>query len=271
MSSEAVINRIIYNLHAMKHALIQRLKIGSADMEVYITVILAAVLISSKEYFGRASVFKTWLHSAHGTLKRSWAEYLFEGEYSSLHSLLFWAASCALFYLFIPMAYRSWRNPQAHSLFRIHIPKSHWRIYGWILLLMIVPLVCASFLSAFQQTYPFVYIPRGEHFTEILFYWEIGYLLQFISVEYFFRGFLLFSFEKQMGKMAVIVPLIPYVMIHFGKPFPETLGAIVAGLVLGTMALRSRSIVPGILVHFSIAIGMDLLSLWQQGYFTVSK
>ena len=74
-----------------------------------------------------------------------------------------------------------------------------------------------------------------------------------------------------MGKMAVIVPLIPYVMIHFGKPFPETLGAIVAGLVLGTMALRSRSIVPGILVHFSIAIGMDLLSLWQQGYFTVSK
>ena len=57
-------------------------------------------------------------------------------------------------------------------------------------------------------------------------------------------------------------------MIHFGKPFPETLGAIVAGLVLGTMALRSKSIVPGICVHFTIAIGMDLLSLWQQGYFT---
>ena len=57
-------------------------------------------------------------------------------------------------------------------------------------------------------------------------------------------------------------------MIHFGKPFPETVGAIVAGLVLGTMALRSKSIIPGICVHFTIAIGMDLLSLWQQGNFT---
>jgi membrane protease YdiL (CAAX protease family) len=56
-------------------------------------------------------------------------------------------------------------------------------------------------------------------------------------------------------------------MIHFGKPLPETIGAIIAGLVLGTMAIRSKSIIPGVCVHFCIALGMDILSLWHQGYF----
>jgi membrane protease YdiL (CAAX protease family) len=56
-------------------------------------------------------------------------------------------------------------------------------------------------------------------------------------------------------------------MIHFGKPMPETIAAIIAGIFLGKMALRSGSILPGILLHYTVAISMDLLSLWQQGYF----
>lgn len=33
-------------------------------------------------------------------------------------------------------------------------------------------------------------------------------------------------------------------MIHFEKPLPETIGAIIAGLALGMMAIRSKSIIP---------------------------
>ena len=239
-----------------------------SDITLYSVIVFSGLMLCCKEYFGKASIFHSFLNSPQSSLQYKWAILLYEGETSSLYSLLFWAASCVLFYLILPMLFRKIVFPDAPSLIKFNIPAKHWKIYGLMLIVMIIPLILASFLPSFQHTYPFVYIPKGESFYRILLLWEIGYLCQFVAVEFFFRGFLLFAFEKELGYKAVLIPLIPYVMIHFGKPFPETLGAIVAGLVLGTMALRSKSIIPGICVHFSIAIGMDLLSLWQQGYFT---
>jgi membrane protease YdiL (CAAX protease family) len=55
-------------------------------------------------------------------------------------------------------------------------------------------------------------------------------------------------------------------MIHFGKPFPETLAAIIAGIVLGTISLKSRSIWMGVAIHYTVALSMDIAALWQKGY-----
>jgi len=52
-------------------------------------------------------------------------------------------------------------------------------------------------------------------------------------------------------------------MIHFGKPLPETIGAIFAGIVLGSMSLKSNSIWLGVLLHFSVAISMDFFAVWN--------
>jgi membrane protease YdiL (CAAX protease family) len=57
---------------------------------------------------------------------------------------------------------------------------------------------------------------------------------------------------------------VPYCMIHYGKPYLEANGAIVAGVVLGSLAMRTRSIYAGFLVHISVAAGMDFLSLYKQ-------
>jgi len=54
-------------------------------------------------------------------------------------------------------------------------------------------------------------------------------------------------------------------MIHFTKPMPEATAAIFAGLILGYMAVRSKSFVPGIMLHVSVAVTMDLLVLWRAG------
>jgi hypothetical protein len=54
-------------------------------------------------------------------------------------------------------------------------------------------------------------------------------------------------------------------MIHFGKPFGETIAAIIAGIVLCTLSLKSRSIVLGVLIHYTVAITMDLFALWREG------
>ena len=50
-------------------------------------------------------------------------------------------------------------------------------------------------------------------------------------------------------------------MIHYGKPMPETLGAIGAGIILGTIAMRTKSIWGGMLIHIGVAMTMDVLAL----------
>jgi membrane protease YdiL (CAAX protease family) len=57
----------------------------------------------------------------------------------------------------------------------------------------------------------------------------------------------------------------PYMMIHFGKPGAEAVGAILAGAALGLVALRTRSIYAGMAIHIAVAWSMDLLALWRKG------
>jgi membrane protease YdiL (CAAX protease family) len=68
-----------------------------------------------------------------------------------------------------------------------------------------------------------------------------------------------------MGAYAIFVMVVPYCMIHFGKPFLECFAAIIAGVVLGTLSLRTRSIWCGAMIHMSVAITMDVAALAQTG------
>jgi membrane protease YdiL (CAAX protease family) len=95
--------------------------------------------------------------------------------------------------------------------------------------------------------------------------WEMLYAVQFVTLEFFYRGFLLFALERFMGAFAIFVTVIPYCMVHFGKPFVETFAAIPAGVVLGALALRTRSIWPGAALHIAVGWSMDLLSLYHRG------
>ena len=78
---------------------------------------------------------------------------------------------------------------------------------------------------------------------------------------------MLHGIKKRFGFYSIWIMMIPYMMIHFQKPMPETIGAIFAGIILGTLSLKSRSIWLGVAIHYSVAITMDLAALWQKGYF----
>ena len=127
---------------------------------------------------------------------------------------------------------------------------------------MLPLLVAASYLPSFQSSYPF-YDRAGESWVHFVVY-ECLYGLQFIGVEFFFRGFLIFALFRTFGWYSLLISAVPYVMIHFNKPLPETLGALIAGTVLGYLALKTRSIWPGVFVHGGVALTMDCLSMWQK-------
>jgi len=121
----------------------------------------------------------------------------------------------------------------------------------------------ASFSRDFLNTYPFYRLAFRSGFDLVA--WEIIYLSQFAFLEFFFRGFLLHACRPAFGANAVFVMCVPYLMIHFSKPWPEATGAILFGLFLGILALRSRSIWGGAAVHMTVALSMDMLALMHRG------
>ncbi len=74
--------------------------------------------------------------------------------------------------------------------------------------------------------------------------WALTYLPLYIGWEFFFRGFLQFGLKKHYGvAIAILVPAILTVLMHIGKPEGESWGALVGGIYLGLLALRTRSMV----------------------------
>src|SRR5262245_22755294 len=141
---------------------------------------------------------------------------------------------------------------------------------AWIyaaLFVVFAPVVyLVSRRADFQSTYPF-FRPRpgplGWHFVAF----EVAYCLQFLGVETFFRGVMTLGLKPALGRASILVMIAPYAMIHFHKPMLEAFGAIGAGLVLGSLAWRTGTVIWGWMLHYAVALSMDLLSLHQAGRF----
>jgi hypothetical protein len=120
----------------------------------------------------------------------------------------------------------------------------------------------------FQRTYPFFRPRRGMTAAEFVrtkefLVFEAAYFLQFFAIEYFFRGVMTLGLKPLLGRASILVMLAPYCMIHYHKPMPEAFGAIGAGLVLGSLSWRTGTIVWGWLLHYAVALSMDLLALFR--------
>jgi membrane protease YdiL (CAAX protease family) len=137
----------------------------------------------------------------------------------------------------------------------------HAYFYALAYAVVLVCVVVVSFDPQFTAYYPF-YRQSYRSWLE-LGIWELLYMAQFFSLEFFFRGFLLKAVGRSMGSHAIFAMVVPYVIIHFGKPLPETFAAIAAGIVLGTLAMRTGSIWSGFLIHVSVALSMDFAALLQ--------
>lgn len=90
-----------------------------------------------------------------------------------------------------------------------------------------------------------------------------GWVLYFFAWEFHYRGFLLFALEPRFGVFAIAIQTIPFTMTHFGKPWPETASAIIAGVALGWWALRTRSFLGPWLLHWVCSALMQIsVAFW---------
>ena len=229
---------------------------GTRNVELIAVVLTSAICLICLHYYVIEGPFRFHLM---GLVNNG-------GLPDDLAALVGWAVGCMMCYWLIP------------ALVLKGMGKSL-RDYGWtvrglrthlpLYLLLFIPAGIAVFAissqAEFAGVYPFYSQPNG--LLELLI-WEVFYAFQFLTLEFFFRGFLVHGLKESLGRVsAVIVMIFPYMMIHFPKPWLETSGALIAGTLLGWSSLRTGSIFGGVVLHIMVAWSLDTLALWHKGWF----
>lgn len=115
-----------------------------------------------------------------------------------------------------------------------------------------------------EGIYPSCKSPLIRQYLLVFLLFELTQCLYMFGFEYFFRGFLVIEAEALFGNNALAVTLLPYIMIKFGKPPVEIYTAILVGIALAYMTIRTRSFVYAALSHFLLAAIVDVISLiWK--------
>ncbi|MHA4811373.1 CPBP family intramembrane glutamic endopeptidase [Flavitalea flava] len=133
-----------------------------------------------------------------------------------------------------------------------------------LILLCLVPLIAlASTQPDFLHTYPKLRnVDFVGGYSKLLWPWQLGYELSygldFVSIELFFRGFLVIALARYAGQYAILPMAAFYCSIHFGKPLGECISSFFGGLALGVIAWRTRSILGGLIVHLGLAWLMEV-------------
>jgi membrane protease YdiL (CAAX protease family) len=220
-----------------------------------VTIILLVVF----QYFGKPEAYRGAFAA---TLQPVYD--VLSGSRPDMAPYAHWGVSSLVIRVLIPFAIIlfAFREPVANYGWRWRGTLRHAPMYIGLYLLMIPLILWAASLSSFQQKYPFYKGAAAGGSTLGLY--ELFYGVQFLGVEFFFRGFLLFALFRRFGYNALLIMAIPYVMVHFNKPLPETLGALGAALILGALALRAGSCIPGVFLHWAVGITMDLLAISRQ-------
>ncbi len=173
--------------------------------------------------------------------------------------------AAGLVLLGLPVAGIWWGSDRKRGLplYGFHARGVNLKPYFVLLTLMLPLLFWAAQQPDFQQTYPraekLFLPPDGRHNGWLTALYEVLYSLDFVTTEFFFRGFLILHFARFAGARSVLPMCVFYVTIHFDKPLAEALSSFFGGLILGVLALETRSIYGGIIVHLGIALLMEVL------------
>ncbi len=156
-----------------------------------------------------------------------------------------------------------WRsNEQAFGL-QAFDPRTGWGLAAVMVAVMLPIVWFAAGRQEFQNYYP---IDRralqGWQFA--IYFWAV-YGFYMFCWEFFFRGFLALGLYPSWGVWAVLAQAVAFAVMHIGKPWLEVFGSFGAGLVLGMVAVRTKSFLPCFIAHWAVSIWMDVSVMLQRG------
>lgn len=117
-----------------------------------------------------------------------------------------------------------------------------------VFLAIAVPILyLSSDMSSVQGYY------RNHRNSELFSYiWQMG--LYMLGWEFLFRGFMIFGLKDKFKEGSILIQMIPFVLLHFGKPEIETISTIFTGILWGYICYRGNSFWPAYIMHMVVNI-----------------
>ena len=223
--------------------------IKELDRRVIIVFLTVAILQTVSWYYGSRRFFRANLQ-----------QYFTGNELLQLYEYLFWFISDFIILFLVPLFIIKFLLKDKIKEYGVTFgdKKAGFILTGVFVLFMIPFLWFFSASPEFAAKYP--HLQSAKLDWTIFIIYEIGMFIYLFAWEYIWRGFMLFGLEKKFGYYAVLIQMIPFVILHNGKPEIETFSSILGGIALGILALRTRSFIYGVFVHFAVMLFIDLFS-----------
>jgi hypothetical protein len=175
--------------------------------------------------------------------------------------VLTWPLKCALVFICVALLWRRGKYfpPMAGLSSKNFIARPYFLLLLYMLPLLALAATQADFLRVYPKWQRMEFIEpfiKNNLPAKLLF--ELSYGLDFLTIELFFRGFLILAFVRYAGKAAILPMAAFYCSIHFGKPVFECITSYFGGIILGVIVYHSRSIWGGLIVHLGIAWLMEV-------------
>lgn len=155
--------------------------------------------------------------------------------------------------------YIAFRRAPADYGISVGEPKK-WLVDVIVLYLIFLVILFVAFkFTDLRHVYPLY--RKARHSYSFFFCLQLAQLWYMLGWEFFFRGFMLFGLERSFGRLTVMVQALAFALAHYRKPQLEAYGAVLAGMILGILALRARSFLPCVVLHYMIVLTADILGL----------
>jgi len=223
---------------------------AATDKKAVATILYITVVLTLYCYFGTSGFFlKAFPQTGN-------ADY-WSVIYHNFSPLLFFFALGLLFVRF------GLKEPLAAS--GLGLGNKKWGLKACLIFtpIFILSGLVSAFDGEMNQMYPLardiIFAPAG--FALLYF---LSYFVYYIGWEYLFRGIGINMIAKKSGAwMAIAVTTLVSALIHtsiagFGKPFTETFSAIIAGVIFGYIAYRTKSIWYTVWLHMVVGFSQDI-------------
>ncbi len=126
----------------------------------------------------------------------------------------------------------------------------NFRVWGkYVLVICLISaavLFAASFIPSLEKYY------KQDSFS-LLRYFLIN-CVSLSAQEFIYRGFLIFGLQEKFKEGSILIQMIPFVLLHLGKPELETISTLFTGILFGYVAYRGKSYWPAFIIHLFINI-----------------
>lgn len=221
------------------------------EQQTTVILLASALLLTLHRYYSRRSFFN-----------RHFAEYLGSGPLAGSYPYYYWFLTTAVTLLFVPALVAKFGTKARLRDYGCQLgnQKLGWGITAaaWILMIPVVILAVIVY-PPFVAKYPLSKVVASSW--QAFLPYQLAYCVYMFSWEFFFRGFMLFGLERKFGNYSILIQTIPFAVMHYSKPLPEALGSIIAGVLLGVLALETRTFIYGAAIHWLVAMTMDIVAV----------